>query len=154
VEAVTTRQLTQYQLQRVEAAQALDTGTHPIAKFLAARFKEDEAVAHEAAQAIGDGEWGPGDRQVRSSRLAVVADTAVPHHIAHHDPARVLREVAAKRRILDDIVPIMNATDEQINSEWGVGPMAPGDYESVELLKILALPYVDHPDYNPEWSTA
>lgn len=74
-------------------------------------------------------------------------------HIARHDPARVLREVAAKRAILADIVSAMNGMDLQINSEWGVGPMDPADYESVALLRLLALPYSDHPDYDQSWST-
>jgi hypothetical protein len=46
----------------------------------------------------------------------------------------------------------MNGMDLQINSEWGVGPMDPADYESVALLQLLALPYSDHPDYREEWA--
>lgn len=74
--------------------------TSPIIDFIEARLAEDEQVAQEASQAIGSGEWGHGKRQVRSVG-ALVAETVVDRYIARHDPARVLREVQAKRDILE-----------------------------------------------------
>jgi hypothetical protein len=136
-------------------------------EFLTARLDEDEAVALAASQ----GNWEVDDPEYPRTIHADDYETEVvsggrwggessvfdsgkdPLHIARHDPARVLREVAAKRAILADIVPAMNGADEQINSEWGIGPMDPADYESVELLRLLALPYSDHPDFDPNWST-
>lgn len=70
-------------------------------------------------------------------------------HIARHDPARVLREVEAKRRILDEIVPLIDQMDAQIESEWGSGLGPTG--ESDRLVKLLALPYADRPGYREEW---
>ena len=58
-------------------------------------------------------------------------------HIVRHDPARVLREVEAKRRIIgriDSHATVMG---------W--------DEVHGDLLRALALPYNDHPDYRPEW---
>lgn len=58
-------------------------------------------------------------------------------HIARHDPARVLAECEATRRIVEW------ATTEG-HEQWGVGP----------VLNLLALPYADHPDYRAEWRVA
>jgi hypothetical protein len=66
---------------------------------------------------------------------------------------RVLAEVDAKRRIIEEIVPAMNGMDDRIDSEWGVGTMDPSEYESVALLRLLALPYAAHPDFRAEWAT-
>lgn len=52
-------------------------------------------------------------------------------HIARHDPARVLAECEAKRRI-------MTMDFERYG-------------EQVELLYMLALPYAGHPDYEEAW---
>ena len=58
-------------------------------------------------------------------------------YIARHDPARVLREVEAKRRIVATAVLMLDG---------GVS------YESWEsVLQDLALPYSEHPDYRQEW---
>ncbi len=61
-------------------------------------------------------------------------------HIACHDPARVLAEIDAKRRIID----ALDVTeDRQIPAEaWLVGN---------EIKKAIALPYAGHPDYREEW---
>jgi hypothetical protein len=71
-------------------------------------------------------------------------------HIIRHDPARVLAEVEAKRRILDDVLPTMQADEVSIAGEWGVGS-EPVREASDDLLSLLALPYVSHPDYREEW---
>jgi hypothetical protein len=55
-------------------------------------------------------------------------------HIARHDPARVLAEVDAKRRILDG---------HAMETHWC--PMGDG------ILRVLALPYADRPGYRNEW---
>ena len=53
-------------------------------------------------------------------------------HIARHDPARVLREVTAKRAILDAV-----------------------GYDDREAVAgHLAAVYSDHPDYRKEWAAA
>jgi hypothetical protein len=52
------------------------------------------------------------------------------HHVARHDPARVLREVEAKRQIID---------------------LVAGAYAGYSVLPRLALPYADRPGYREEW---
>jgi alkanesulfonate monooxygenase SsuD/methylene tetrahydromethanopterin reductase-like flavin-dependent oxidoreductase (luciferase family) len=62
----------------------------------------------------------------------------MPNHIANwsliYDPARVLREVEAKRRIVG----------------WADSPALP-DYETNYVLTSLALPYSDHEEFKEEW---
>jgi hypothetical protein len=85
------------------------TDAPTLADFLLARIAEDEAAAQAANE---DGEsggswWTTGrDRKVWGSPSARVP-VAEAHswraapHIAHHDPARVLAECAALRRIVE-----------------------------------------------------
>jgi len=61
----------------------------------------------------------------------------------------VLREVEAGCRILAEVVAQIDRMDAQIEQEWGSGQGASG--ESDLLLRLLALPYSDHPDYRQEW---
>lgn len=116
--------------------------------FLRARLAEDEATAHGAT----DGPWkawkknglhGLGDlihavatpgEMVGSRATIVTASWLDATHIARHHPARVLAEVEAKRRIVDET--------------WG-GP----DHQDMwdHHVRLLALPYADHPDYREEW---
>ena len=64
---------------------------------------------------------------------------------------RVLREIDAKRRIIAEVVPEMNSMTDQIHNDFGVGRMDPATYESLALLRLLALPYADRPGYREEW---
>ena len=72
-------------------------------------------------------------------------------HIARHDPARVLAEVEAKRRIVDEPQPSGN----YVYRDDGTPACGTcGDYTvewPCDTLKLLALPYADHPDYDPAW---
>lgn len=93
---------------------------------------------------------------------------AEAEHIAHWDPARVLREVEAKRLIIalhvgdHDCVIMVRGT---YPSDWPAGgafgaPGQPWSHPSVEhheggpceTLRLLALPYADHPSYRQEWA--
>lgn len=70
-------------------------------------------------------------------------------HIARHDPARVLREVAAKRAILAAYLqiptePNLSRYNEIIDKGYG---------EALEnSITHLACVYSDHPDFNPDWA--
>ena len=70
-----------------------------LTEFLSARLDEDEAAPGESALPRGSG-GSPRTRRYRwpDDELVHSADRkADARHIARHDPARVLREVAAKR---------------------------------------------------------
>lgn len=61
-------------------------------------------------------------------------------HIAANDPAYVLADVAAKRRILEWIDV---TEDRSISTDaWAIGNA---------IRVALALPYADHPDFKPAW---
>lgn len=63
-------------------------------------------------------------------------------HIARHDPARVLADVEAKRRIVEE------ANLYLCDSGPGCGYRTKHGHN---VLRLLALPYADHPDYREEW---
>jgi hypothetical protein len=105
-----------------------------LAAFVAARLDEDETEAKATADA--DAEFWA---DVRGDGT----------HFARHDPARVLRDVAAKRAILAEVVPAIEGMDMQIICEWGSSQDEPDAH--LPLLKIMAAVYSDHMDYRPEW---
>ena len=75
--------------------------------FLRARLDEDEETARDARACaeVKDGRWFDGEDEINDDnglRLATVNHPFVTAHIARHDPARVLREVAVWRRLLLD----------------------------------------------------
>ncbi|MCX4450676.1 DUF6221 family protein [Streptomyces sp. NBC_01789] len=71
-------------------------------------------------------------------------------HIMRHDPARVLREVEAKRQLLALHEP---GTQEYVDGDVCMACTLQGDgpYYPCATLRLLTLPYADHPDYRPEW---
>jgi len=118
-----------------------------VVTWLRAQLDEDERVARftDGQSWIADGDEvrirdDDGDLVVGCIRRWSHAE-----HIARHDPARVLAEVDAKRRILDHH-PL---------SEWRVDPPACATCNDMEhpchTLKLLALPYADRPGYREEW---
>lgn len=114
--------------------------------FVTARLDEDEAAAQEAASRPLGPAWDDGTRL-----------TAVARHIARHDPARVLREIAAKRVILARWEFAANQVAVgAVNEAAGYGPADPGwplRADSHELdVRSLAVAWNDHPDYRPEWA--
>lgn len=84
--------------------------------FLKARLNEDEKAALTTLEGHPLAEWTavgtPGESDLERSNWAVVNvagpddkgpwTRAIMQHIARHDPARVLREVQAKRQIIRD----------------------------------------------------
>lgn len=123
--------------------------TDDLVQFLRARLDEDQALARKAAGRKQGGEsWTFGDVSVRAGDGSLVlrhtwADEGA--HIVHHDPARVLRDVEAKRQLLDVYLLEAAGADEQINDEWRAGSTL-----AYDLLCIMALAYSDHPDYRRE----
>ncbi|MFG3311847.1 DUF6221 family protein [Streptomyces albidoflavus] len=120
--------------------------------FLRARLDEDEAVARAASP----GPWRPdeeGDEVLAVDGIVVAEGFALSgrqlratvDHIARHDPARVLAEVEAKRRIV------------QAHAKWCEGrceakyPEGGFDAAHYWSVKSLAAVYADHPDYREGW---
>ncbi len=72
-------------------------------------------------------------------------DSDHAQHIADNDPRFVLADVAAKRRIIDRLTAMLpnNCYCSSTGSEH--------HDDAVQLLRLLALPYADHPDYQESW---
>jgi hypothetical protein len=123
--------------------------TDDLAVFLRGRLAEDEVEAnkHEADGTDEPGYW-----------LEARAETHYPcNPYLRISKARALAEVDAKRRILvafeqagqnkwpDDPDMILTVkqriTNQAIGREDGL----------MTAIRLLVLPYADHPDYRPEW---
>ena len=128
-----------------------------IVEFLEARIAEDEAVAKNVASA---GEWTSGSTYGMFVSVEARCGTVVSgewerqdaNHIARHDPARVLREVAAKRAIIE-AADEASDLDMSIDNDRRVGrrDMTEEPYLGDVILRALAASYADHPDFDEEW---
>jgi hypothetical protein len=100
-----------------------------IVEFLRARLDEDEAAAEV---------WSTPFSNPTAEQRA---------HIARHDPARVLAEVEAKRRIVERL----GAYIESEHEPEPEGLWEQMDHHAWDTLYDLALPYADHPEYDEAW---
>lgn len=149
-----------------------------IVEFIKARLDEDETTAR-AASVGGAWRYDDGDSvgawTLYDEQWAIASLTTYRHetydyatqmpafrhpryvdadangeHIARHDPARVLHEVEAKRAIVD-------LYERVERDSWGTEDNREpfiGEQYLRDVLLLLALPYSDHPDYDPTWSPA
>jgi len=167
-----------------------------LAAFLAARLDEDEAAAkaagedHVCPDARG-GHWQDvGDRHVRYGngsgetlrsvdvtggpclwyeqiKVRGDMDGHVAAHIARHDPARALREVAAKRKrlalylnaeealaaALKNAPPEDPAVAHSYVRERISANQASGRFTALEMsVRLDASVWSGHPDYRKEWA--
>jgi hypothetical protein len=123
--------------------------------FLRAQLDEDERIARavEDRSAPWDGQWmADGNSAVRTLNGHVLfyrhdsgpLEPGLVDHVVRHDPARVLREIDAKRRIL---------AEHALNG-WVCDTCDNGEVEQVfpcRTLRLLALPYADRPGYLDSW---
>ncbi|MHA4848545.1 DUF6221 family protein [Rhodococcus sp. MSC1_016] len=132
-----------------------------ITDFIEARLREDESIARQALHpdAKEPGVWmtehhnsqyndEPDRCHIAEDRKGHYWDVAnevyIPNaeHMARHDPARVLREVNAKRTTL---------TLLEHWPSWAV-PGYDGNLPVRIALRHMAAVYADHPDYDPTWA--
>lgn len=148
-----------------------------IVSFISTRLDDDEAYALEAAK-----EFGPDWIEIWSGEIDLSAnlpdrqppagshwdahvqtnDSRVSRHMVRHDPARVLAEVKAKRRVLERHRRPRSPAEVPDNAfsgccvgcgflgDTGVPPRTP-DVDDCPELRDLAAPFDQHPDYNPAW---
>lgn len=113
---------------------------------------EDKAVRDAAARAGAQGEEFVGAGPLDAT-IGVAATGPADHPqsmadarlIARHDPARVLRDVAAKRRLLEEY--------REAQAYYTANRSAPaGEVQGLwTAVQLLAQPYSDHPGFQPEW---
>ena len=108
-----------------------------LAQFILARIAEDETAALEAEEARGSRGWLLADDMVDYG----ATPPAVAEHIARHDPARVLAECEAKRRIVE-LCEIVADLPDVDTSAFTL---------ALNTLEDLARPYADHPDHRADW---
>ena len=147
-----------------------------IAVFIKARIDDDERIALSVQDnsAPWTGQWKvDGEHALRTYNDWVLAShhpepfrPGFLTHVAHHDPARVLRGVEAKRRLIADLL----AQEHFLNDrEWygcravtdGRGdepdqptgePCTCGRDEDVERrLRLMASEWSTHESYREEW---
>lgn len=129
--------------------------TAALTDFLLARYAEDYEVAYGAAPSPWkEGAWdgtSDGPREVLDAHGGVAGRCyygGTYGHVLRFDPTRVLADIEAKRRIVEELaIPYIAERRRLMNGQpsWGD--------EHPELLRWLALPYADHPDYREEWKT-
>jgi hypothetical protein len=122
--------------------------------FLRERLDEREATAREATE--GPWRWVDPGGKVKQALvsgfragehrfvLPVASGDIYPSkfdaaHIALNDPQFVLDDVAAKRRIVDLCAHNLEFEDYG----WSVAE---------PVLKLLAAPFAQHPDFDPAWA--
>lgn len=110
---------------------------------------EHAATAAFSGQVDRENGWGIDGRAI-TPHVGVIHEAVQRVHVARWNPARVLVECEAKRRIISDVIPEVNGMDDRIEGEWGHGLTGPHE-EGKLLLSLLALPYADRPGYREEW---
>lgn len=133
--------------------------TDDLTQWLGEQLDEDERIARRAASyddgarhdvrgpagtwmCLDDSEWfGPSYRGgVISPRIGQANAPELGAHIVRHDPARVLQEIEAKRRIIDDCKGVIIGWHHE--ESWELAR---------DVLRNLAAPYADRSGYRQEW---
>jgi hypothetical protein len=111
--------------------------------FLNARLDDDH---WEAFKFHNDSEWSA---DMLARLFNHNESDPVIHHLARYDPARVLREVAAKRAIIGLHRPSFSPADGDYT---GIDCMEDDDSWPCQTLHHVAAIWSDHPDYRAEWA--
>lgn len=166
----------------------MTTATQTLTDFLLARIAEDEAAARAVPPLDHNFDMGGARQDERFTFGRTLPssadgmgnwskhrdDPSTAAHFLRHDPARVLAECEAKRRIVElhkswpvlvqrqpsfeqvDSTDVNSmvfrasqqiawATEQEYRAKFGDEP------PTAPMLRALASVYADHPDYNPDW---
>ncbi|MFG2993968.1 DUF6221 family protein [Streptomyces sp. NPDC048257] len=129
-----------------------------LVQFLHARLHEDEQTANGHQQ--WSASWHQDDmaNEIRDDEnagtVAFVPRAGDRAHIARHDPARVLAEIGAKRQILRRLAGAEFALSVTKKDTVPHGLMTGAVNSWRDAVRLLAVPYADHPDYRGEWRPA
>lgn len=148
-----------------------------LAGFLLARIAEDQDDAQQSlerdptpwtaydglvgvaqhecgASCPGGGQHGYGGLWDNEGASSLSMSIATATHVARHDPARVLLECEAKRRIVELHTPAHECTEPGDGFAGVFGSMDGSRLAECSTLRLLASVYADHPDYpecREEW---
>ncbi|MGI5247550.1 DUF6221 family protein [Dactylosporangium sp. CA-139066] len=137
-----------------------------IVAFIKARLAEDEAVARTAARHanlrggshhktarwttyLEGGDDGYAIESEDAQTTFIVGRQDVAEHIARHDPARVLRDVEAKQRILARYQDAIARQNDPAYSRPAASIQV-AEYEDW-VLPLLALAWDAHPAFDEAW---
>jgi Family of unknown function (DUF6221) len=124
--------------------------TNDLVAFILARLDEDERIARAAGAYYPSWAYDRETFTVANAESPIAArkaDGRSPindvdgEHIARHDPARVLRDVEGKRRLVDTVT-----AERPVNSRPVDAALA------LTVLRLTALAWSDHPGYRAEWA--
>lgn len=131
-----------------------------LVQFLRTRLDEDEQIARAATsgpwsvdsetyaeainaadgvQVVAGGRWG--------GEASVFESTEDALHIARHDPARVLRDIEAKRAVISRYERAMENRRAHPDDLASAGAFL----ALHGAVRLLTVPYADHPDYREQW---
>ena len=146
-----------------------------IAEFIAARLNDQEALARAATTGrweVVEYEDFPDAHEIKADQSPAhrprtqftmvtdndgLCDRADAIHIAYHDPARVLADIAAKRAIVEDYQIVMANNAIERANEGDELKIAARELIAKSLRMVLirlAAPYADHPDFDEAWRSA
>lgn len=128
-----------------------------LVRWLTACLDEDERTARVT---VWDGSGNKLDWELSASATIdvggdefYVGDRTIANHMMVWDPARVLREIDAKRRIIElHAYPSGHgcSTTDETGYNLNYDEVSPED--ACTTLRLLALPYADRPGYREEWA--
>jgi hypothetical protein len=137
------------------------TGMDDLTTWLRAQLDDDERVARACPfrdwRTLGPPGTAPTLCGRHGNSNAHLAEPVTFHdpksatlaHAARWDPARVLAEIDAKRRIIDAIERRLDRREPDGGWE-SAGAETDGMADTT--LRLLALPYADRPGYRSEWA--
>ena len=118
-----------------------------LVEFIRARLDEDERIAR--GEITRREVWQSKlDRMRRVGEMVGVGLIDYDEPGAPGDPARVLADVDAKRRIISRCERLLDARAASSELDWAADVLAH------DVLRDLAASYVSHPDYSPTWAPA
>jgi hypothetical protein len=130
-----------------------------LVEFLLARIAEDERDARNASDRAVGGPYSADWDTVFSACVDtggdhdfLTNDRDIAMHIVRWDPARVLAECEARRRIVE-FADEATSLDMQVDGEFRIGSRDESDepYIGDSIMRALALPYADSEGYREEW---